>query len=893
MESKTVEYKQMIKWGIIILFVLLLIGGIWLRTLNISFLKDETTGKHLPLALDPFYFLRISRTLVSGGLPDYDAMRYPSLNVGFSHEVMPKIVALMWRVNSIFNKNVTLEYINVISPVIFFALGLVVFFFLIYLLTKSKTTALVSCIFLTVIPMYLYRTMAGFSDHESIGMVGFFLVFLCYALALNFMNKQRNSGNTLKFVLYALLVAFVSAFSVASWGGGARFIFMIIPLSFVLFWFIKFQNLKEDIGSFSKKVLNNFILFYLIWFVFTILFSMLYGYTFSDMLGKYVLSSGSMLALGMLLFLIVDYVLILLIKKEIIKDIRIRKFRAFASIILGAVVGAIFFTFVMGNIFSLIASIISGLLSPFGIGRIGLTVAENKQPYLMDWMGQMGKSFFWIFVTGMVIVGVELSKMIKKNKNKILFSLFWIIMIFGVLFSRVSSSSILNGSNFISKFIYFGSLILFIGFGFWVYFKDRIKPRPALLIIGSWLFFMLISGRGALRLLFVITPFVCFMAGFAVVGLFNYAKRSKNEILKIIFWIGFGLVVILLIMSFFSFYNSSKQQAKSTGPSANIHWQKAMSWVRENTQEGEIFVHWWDYGYWVQYLGERPTITDGGHANGFWDHLIGRYVLTTPKPETALSFMKAHDVSYLLIDPTDIGKYGAYSSIGSDESGNDRLSWIPIMQSDPSQFQETADGMLRVYSGGIATDEDIVYEYEGTKIFLPAQKSAVGGVIFVVGEDSTLEQPYGIFYYNGKQIRIPLRYAYYNEKLIDFEDGLDVAVYILTTIEEGGQGIQIDNFGALIYLSPKVFRGLVAQLYLMDDPFNRFEGFKLTHSEPNPVVDNLNSQGANVNEFVYYRGLQGPIKIWKADYPENIIAREEFLRVDGGYGEFDGLEFLK
>ena len=32
-----------------------------------------------------------------------------------------------------------------------------------------------------------------------------------------------------------------------------------------------------------------------------------------------------------------------------------------------------------------------------------------------------------------------------------------------------------------------------------------------------------------------------------------------------------------------------------------------MSWVRENTPEESIFVHWWDYGYWVQYGFGKPT----------------------------------------------------------------------------------------------------------------------------------------------------------------------------------------------------------------------------------------------------------------------------------------------
>src|SRR3989304_9105341 len=104
-----------------------------------------------------------------------------------------------------------------------------------------------------------------------------------------------------------------------------------------------------------------------------------------------------------------------------------------------------------------------------------------------------------------------------------------------------------------------------------------------------------------------------------------------------------------------------------------------MACVRGNTVEGSVFVHWWDYGYWVQSIGGRPTVADGGHAVTYWPHLIGRYVLTTPFPEAALSFMKSHGVSYLLIDPTDLGKYGAYSGIGSDEGGQDRISQIPVM----------------------------------------------------------------------------------------------------------------------------------------------------------------------------------------------------------------------
>jgi asparagine N-glycosylation enzyme membrane subunit Stt3 len=223
--GKVIEYKKILKWSIIILFIILIIGGVWLRTLNLNLLKDSTSGKYIPLALDPFYFLRISKTIVStGGLPETDTMRYPSIGVGFSNEIMPNVVVLMYNFASVFDKDVDLGYINVISPVIFFVLGIIVFFFLIYYLTKSKSTALISSVFLTLIPSYLHRTMAGFSDHESIGMFAFFLVLLVYAAGIKFIANYKNKHQNIISSLAGLIVGFFAAFSIACWGGGARFV---------------------------------------------------------------------------------------------------------------------------------------------------------------------------------------------------------------------------------------------------------------------------------------------------------------------------------------------------------------------------------------------------------------------------------------------------------------------------------------------------------------------------------------------------------------------------------------------------------------------------------------------------------------------------------------------
>ena len=307
----------------------------------------------------------------------------------------------------------------------------------------------------------------------------------------------------------------------------------------------------------------------------------------------------------------------------------------------------------------------------------------------------------------------------------------------------------------------------------------------------------------------------------------------------------------------------------------------------------------------MQYLGQRPTVTDGGHFNGFWDHLIGRYVLTTPYPETALSFMKAQNVSYLLIDQTDLGKYGAYSKIGGDNN-NDRFSSLPLITSDPSKIQETSKGIIRLYEGGWGVDQDILYKNNKSEIFLPGPiydkignpkySSYIGGVLLETTKDKNItkiEQPTGIFIYQGKQIKIPMRYAYYKGKVLDFKSGINALFFIMPRVYQSKQGIKIDETGSGIYLSPKVLKSLFAQLYLLNDSFNEYPSVKIAHIEPNPFVYSLNKQGISLGNFLDYHGFRGPIKIWKIEENNSIIARPEFLRPKGTYAEFDNLTFIR
>jgi hypothetical protein len=327
-----------------------------------------------------------------------------------------------------------------------------------------------------------------------------------------------------------------------------------------------------------------------------------------------------------------------------------------------------------------------------------------------------------------------------------------------------------------------------------------------------------------------------------------------------------------------------------------------MAWVRNNTASGSIFLHWWDYGYILQTIGGRPTVLDGGNYNSYWDHLMGRYVLTTPNPNTALAFMKAQNVSYFLIDFTDFGKYSAYSSIGSDASGLDRYAAPTLVAPVLSQPDQSSNGTTtRVYEGTTFVDQDILYN----GAFLPGPSSQNGGVTinynsYFVGATMSyinqngsilLQQPTAFFEYNGQQYSIPIRYAYFNNNTRDYGTGINATFMIIPSVSLSSAGqVQIDPIGAGIYLSPKVQQSLYARLYLMNDYYNQYPTLTVGVIEPNDLISQIDAHGGNIGNFADYQGqLLAPLEIWNVNYPSNILNLPQFRQPTGPYAGLDNL----
>lgn len=890
--SSVLAYFKKYKLMFLPIIIWLLIVCVAIRTTNIPDLKDITTGDWtLGPDLDPFLYLRHAQEIGAGNLQKIDMMRQAPLGVkSYAYiNLMPWSIFYLYKIISIF-ETTSITYTAIIAPVLFFLISVLGFLLFIktlgsfkYSNNKSWTMAILASLLYIIVPAMLHRTVAGVPEIESLGMLWFWFAFLFFTLA------WKNKGSR-KIVTYGILSGIFTGLMSWSWGG-SRYIHMIIGLTALLIFLFE-KDKKKNVIIFFSFVIPALIIEYL---------------RIGSLKAIATSFSGAGFSLFLLLLLCTDLIFFRTFLKQKLNLEKIKLPSPVKSVIIFILL-LVTALLVINPSFLIesIKSLIEGFLYPFGRSRVGLTVAENKTPYFLEFVQSFGY-LSWIFLVSIVMLSLEATKRFN-NKQKLMLNFGIILLIGGFAFSRYSSGSIFNGENFISKLFYIGSLILVWIIFLFVYIQAYLRKDEKTLndfkeidfsyiLMLAFSFWALISIRGAIRLFVIISPMIIILSAWEAIKIFSCLEKKGDDLKKFFCIVLCVVLALALINTIVNYTSETAYSTRASIPSIyNQQWQKAMAWVRNETPKGSIFVHWWDYGYWVQTIGERPTVTDGAHANEWWDHTTARYLLTTPKPEEALSLMKTYNVSYLLIDSTDLGKYSAFSSIGSDERGNDRLSWIPMMIFDPKQVQETSNQTIRVYQGGSALDQDIFYREENKDILLPANTAYIGAVVVKSKEKNgtmSFSQPEGIFVYNGKQVNLPLRYLYFNNQIFDFKTGINSTIEIIPLIQQNEQGYQIEKLGAVIYLSEKTGNSLFSQLYLLNDPFKKYPTLKLAHSEQDIVINYLNSQGVDVNDFVYFNGFRGPIKIWEVNYPENILTREEFLRNYGEYASLDNLTFVK
>ncbi len=888
-------------------------SGFAMRIQNLGLLKDSTTQKYLPLALDPHVFLRYSKYILEyGKLFTVDTLRFFPVGADMSREtvLLPKFIVYLYKFLHFFSPSMTLELADVLYPPICFAVSLV-FFFLIIKNLFNKKVALLATFILILIPSYIYRTTAGFSDKESLGLMLMFIAF--YFFIIGWESKK-----TWKTVVFGLVSGLTTGLMGLTWGG----------VNFTLLIFAGFTIIQIFLKKFTK---NDFYL-YCSWII---PMTYLMGMTtikFGGLFGL-VKSFTSGIAYIVLLIGIVNYFLfelnIFKIKSKIQNKFPLGITSTLISLII-AIISAIIF---IGPsfVFDKINGIFSDMINPFGKTRWALTVAESHQPYFTNWISDFGWAYILFFFIGAIILFYYTIKPLfdekKINVYSILYSIAYALFLIFFTMSRYRREGQWNGETDISKALYIGSFIgfvLLIGLSYLYLFyynkhqfnKIQLINRKYIFII-IWFIIMLVAARSALRLILMLAPITSILVAYFIISAISKTKEfSSITEYKVYKWLSIVILIFILIIAFWPFgsvvnsipvvdkipiinlghsflstngfvieYASrSINQVKYTGPSYDQQWQLAGQWIRENTPEDAVFAHWWDYGYWVQTGGERTTVTDGGNWIGYWNHLMGRHALMAETQTEALEFLNMHNVTHFLVITDEVGKIGAYSSIGSDEN-YDRYTFIPTLGLNNQLTQETRDGMIFIYEGTAPVDED--FEYNGVEyfsrqsaikdVFLPVKKLEVTTTDGQKRTDMQILQPYTYLFKDGVQpVQVPLNCLYYQNQLIKFDNGLNHCFMVIPSITNQG----VDPNGAGLYLGEDSVNALWVNLFLLEQKDKDYptDHFKLALNQQHPALESITQQtGINFNVAVYNGRLLGPLKIWEVSYPDDLEEKPEYL----------------
>jgi asparagine N-glycosylation enzyme membrane subunit Stt3 len=714
---------------------------------------------------------------------------------------------------------------------------------------------------MSVIPGFIHRTVAGVPEKEPGGI--FFMFLSLYLIACAFKEEKLK-----KSALLGLLAGISTALMGLLWGG-VTFLYVAIAFATLLIFF--FSNLtKKDVLAYALWVVGFTAI--LVWFP-------RYG------LGLFT-SSTSGIAYFVLILLITDLILFNTKLNEKLRLNRIKAPRKIISFIVLVAAASILLLIADPGFISHTAGDVSNyIFKPFAMDRLTVTVAENSKPFFDSWIwtgpAWLGLAFFWIFILGSVLLVHDLLEKLKL-KERMLISGLYLLLIIGMIFSEYSSSKNwlnifnMNGTSFISMLFFLGSIALFFLVLAVVYSREKeLNLDKDLLLVFAVFFFAIFSARSAIRLFYFIYPIAPIIAAFFIVRISEMALTIKGDVEKIIVIIFALLVILASVSAFYQFEKAAESEVRyQTVPGHyQIQWQNAMSWVRENTPKDAVFAHWWDYGYWVQTMGERATVLDGGNSIAYWDYLMGRHVLTAANETEALEFLKTHKATYLLIDSTDIGKYTAYSSIGSDKN-YDRYSWISTFSL--SDTQEKRNETTYIFTGGTWLDDDLIWKGQ----IYPAKEAGIGAIVVPIKTGAienysvgTLGQPSVIISYQNKQTSIPLKCIYIEGKKIEFDvDGIDGCFYTVPSISEN----KLSKMGAGLWLSNKLMNSLMVKLYIL----NETENFELVHSENDPIINEINSKySLNLPGLLIYSnaGLIGPLNIWKINYPNNIQENPDYL----------------
>ncbi|POR31988.1 Dolichyl-diphosphooligosaccharide--protein glycosyltransferase subunit stt3 [Tolypocladium paradoxum] len=485
-----------------------------------------------------------------------------------------------------------------------------------YLLTNEMTTSpsagLLAAVFMGIAPGYISRSVAGSYDNEAIAI--FLLVFTFYLWI-----KALKLGS----MLWGALCALFYGYMVASWGGYA-FITCLLPLhAFVLIC----------MGRYSTRLYVS----YTTWYALGTLASM--QIPFVGFLP--VKTSEHMPALGMRTSYQAPWLAVTNIAMTGIFGFL--QLVGFIQYVRSAVSGRQFQTFLA-----------TAVVGTFGIGVLGL-VALTSLGYIAPWGGR----FYSLWDTNYAKIHIPIIASVSEHQPPA-----WPAFFFDL-----------------------NMLIWLFPAGIYLCYRDLRDEHVFIIVYG--LFGSYFAGV-MVRLMLTLTPIVCVASAIAVSHLLDtyMSMKSPNAdevqraaeaaakkvakstglrgsekptvgIFSLVPKTGVVASLTVYLLMFVSHctwvtsnaYSSPSVVLASRMPDGSQHiiddYREAYQWLRQNTKEDAKIMSWWDYGYQIGGMADRPTLVDNNTWNNTHIATVGKAM--SSREEVSYPIMRQHEVDYVLV----------------------------------------------------------------------------------------------------------------------------------------------------------------------------------------------------------------------------------------------------
>lgn len=474
----------------------------------------------------------------------------------------------------------------------FSGLTSVAMYFLTCEVSPSPSAGLLAAAFMGIVPGYISRSVAGSYDNEAIAI--FLLVFTFFLWI-----KAIKNGS----IMWGALTALFYGYMVSAWGGYV-FITNLIPLHvFVLLC----------MGRYSSRMYIS----YTTWYALGTLASM--QIPFVGFLP--IRNSDHMSALG---------------KSSLVLDSRSSYMLTYAGIF-GLLQLAAFADFIRsflpGKQFQRLLTTM--IIITFGLAVVGL-VTLSVTGVIAPWSGR----FYSLWDTGYAKVHIPIIASVSEHQPTA-----WPAFFFDLNF-----------------------LIWLFPAGVYMCFRN-LKDEHVFVVIYSVLASYFAGVM--VRLMLTLTPIVCVAAALALSHVLETyvvlpAKRSTQTksggapgvtsyFPKAVTMI-FVVVSLLLFVAHCTWVTSNAYSSPSVVLASRLpdgsqyiidDYREAYYWLRQNTPQNAKIMSWWDYGYQIGGMADRPTLVDNNTWNNTHIATVGKAM--SSREEVSYPILRQHDVDYVLV----------------------------------------------------------------------------------------------------------------------------------------------------------------------------------------------------------------------------------------------------